>query len=173
MIEWKGYAPDLTERTPGIFVTCANVIPTLKGFAGAPSPASAVLTSAVASTVLGAKNLVKLDQSTRFFVGTSTKLYEAVSSSWTDRTRASGGDYALSATTRWRFAQYNDVSLAVAKTDLLQASSSGAFATVTGAPKAAVVETVGAFVFLFNTNEATYSDSLNRWWCSGIGDYTD
>jgi hypothetical protein len=173
MIEWQGYAPDLSEKTPGVFVECSNVIPTLKGFSGAPTPQSTLLTAAVAATVQGAANLSKLDGTVRFFAGTTAKLYEASATSWTDRTRAVGGDYSPAATVRWRFAQQNDVSFAATKSDLLQFSSSGAFADVAGSPKASTVATVGAFVFLFNTNEGTYSDSLNRWWCSALGDYTD
>lgn len=177
MIEWQGYAPDLVETTPGIFTNCNNVIPTLKGFAGSPSPQSGLLTTALAAICQGAANLTKLDQTTRFFAGTTTNLYEAAATSWTDRTRASGGNYSPASDVRWRFTQYGDVSLAVTKSDILQFSSSGAFANVskggTDAPKASIVETVGPFVFLFNTNEATYSDTLNRWWCSALGDYTD
>jgi len=115
----------------------------------------------------------KLDESVRVFAGTSTDLYEIASGAWTSRTRASGGSYALGSDVRWRFAQFGDVSLAAAKSDTLQYTSSGAFADVTGAPKAGVVEVVGQFVFLGDTNEATYGDSPNRWWCSAKGDYTD
>jgi hypothetical protein len=173
VIKWEGYAPDLVETIPGIFTNCANVIPTLKGFAGAPSPQSGLLTAALATTCQGAANLTKIDQSTRFFAGTGTKLFEAAATSWTDRTRVSGGDYSPASDVRWRFAQYGDISLAVTKSDILQSSTTGAFADVTGAPKASIVEVVGPFVFMFDTNEATFNDSLNRWWCSALGDSTD
>lgn len=174
MIEWKGYAPDLANHVPGIFRDCENVIPTVKGFAGAPTPAlSSLLTAAVAATAQGAADLAQLDQTTRFFVGTTAKLYEAAATAWTDRTRASGGDYSVSAAVRWRFDVQNSVCFAVAKSDTLQFSASGAFADVSGAPKASIVTNVGNFLFLFDTNEAVYGDSLNRWWCSALGDYTD
>jgi len=173
MIKWLGYAPDADEKMPGVFTNCSNVVPTLKGFKGAPSPQTGELSPALAATCQGAAVIAKLDDTTRTFAGSGTKLYEASTTSWTDRTRASGGDYAAASNVRWRFAQFGNVSLAVAKSDTLQSSSSGAFANVSGAPKAAVVETVNNFVFLFNTNEATYSDSPNRWWCSALGDETD
>jgi len=163
VIKWEGYAPDLEQTTPGIFINCANTVPTLKGFAGSPSPQSGLLSVALVAVCQGAKNLTKIDQSTRFFAGTGTKLYEAAATAWTDRTRASGGDYSPAADVRWRFAQYGDVSLAVTKTDLLQFSTTAAFADVAGSPKASIVEVVGPFVFLFDTNEATYSDTPNRW----------
>lgn len=174
MIKWLGYAPDLDPVTSGVFTNCANVIPTIRGFAGAPSPAVAgSLTSALAAACQGAATLFENDGSSRFFAGTGTKLYEGGAASWTDRTRASGGDYGAASDVRWRFAQYGNVSLAAIKSDTLQSSSTGAFADVSGAPAAGIVETVGAFVFLFNTNEGTYGDSTNRWWCSALGDSTD
>jgi hypothetical protein len=91
-----GYAPDLPSTTPGVIITCTNMVPTLRGMKGAPnvqSPSGAP-TSALAATCQGAASLRKLDESVRLFAGTGTKLYEASGSSWTDRTRASGGDYS-------------------------------------------------------------------------------
>jgi hypothetical protein len=169
-----GYAPDLPSTTPGVILTCTNMVPTIRGMKGAPSvqAPSGAPSSALAATCQGAASLRKLDESVRLFAGTGTKLYEASGTSWTDRTRASGGDYALGADLRWRFAQFGDVSLAAAKSDTLQASASGAFANLT-APKAGVVEVVGQFVFLGDTNEGTFGDSPNRWWCSAKGDHTD
>ena len=123
MIKWEGYAPDADDAIPGIFTDCTNVIPTLKGYAGAPSPQTGTLAAALAAAPQGAALVRKLDNSVRLFAGTGTKLYEAGATSWTDRTRASGGDYALGSDIRWRFTQYGDVSLAVAKTDNLQAST--------------------------------------------------
>jgi hypothetical protein len=174
MIRWEGYAPDLDEKTPGIFTDCDNVIPTIKGFAGAPGLVPGLLATPLPDTCSGAITLKKIDQTVRFIAGTGTNLYEAAASSWTDVSRTSGGAYSASASdVRWRFAQYGDVSLAVAKSDTLQFSEAGAFEDVTDAPKASIVETLGAFVFLFDTSETIYSDSPNRWWCSAIGDYTD
>jgi hypothetical protein len=169
-----GYAPDLPQTTPGVITTCTNMVPTIRGMKGAPSLQSpSGITGALAAACAGASSLRKLDDSVRVFAGTATKLYEIASGAWTDRTRASGGDYTLGTDIRWRFAQFGDVSVAAAKSDTLQASSSGAFANVTGAPKAGVVEVVGQFVFLGDTNESTYGDSQSRWWCCAKGDYTD
>lgn len=169
-----GYAPDLPATTPGVITTCTNMVPSMSGMKGGPSEQSpSGITGALAAACAGAASLRKLDESVRVFAGTASKLYEISGGSWTDRTRASGGDYSLSSDTRWRFAQYGDISLGAAKSDTLQYSSSGAFADVTGAPKAGVLETVGTFVFLGDTNEGTYGDSPNRWWCSAKGDYTD
>ena len=167
-----GYAPDIDPTTPGIFVNCAAIVPTLKGFKAAPSPIAMSL-PALAAICQGAVVARKLDNTTRFLAATGTKIYEDATTSWTDRTRVSGGDYAAASDVRWSFAQFNDITLAAIKSDTLQYSSSGAFANVTGAPKATIVETVNEFVFLFDTNEAIYGDSPNRWWCAAQGNYTD
>jgi hypothetical protein len=173
-VELVGYAPDLPQTTPGVITTCTAMVPSMRGMKGAPSVQSpSGITGALASTCQGGASLRKLDESVRVFAGTATKMYEIAGGAWTDRTRASGGDYALGGDLRWRFSQFGNVSLAVAKSDNLQESTTGAFATVSGAPKAGVVEVVGQFVFLGDTNEGTFGDSPNRWWCSAKGDYTD
>ena len=169
-----GYAPDKHPTTPGVIVVCTNMVPTIRGMAGAPSvQAPSGITGALAAACQGAASLRKLDESVRTFAGSGTKLYEIASGVWTDRTRASGGDYALGTDLRWRFGQFGNVSLAVAKSDTLQASTTGAFADVSGAPKAGVIEVIGQFVFLGDTNEATFGDSPHRWWCCAKGDHTD
>lgn len=167
-----GYGPDIDPRTPGVLTSCTAMVPSLKGMKGAPS-AQDVSLPALAAACQGAVVLRQLDNTTRFIAGTATKLYEAGASSWTDRTRASGGDYNLGSDVRWTFAQYGDVSLAASKGDTLQASTSGAFADISGAPKASIVETFENFVLICDTNEATYGDSPNRWWVAARGGHTD
>ena len=158
----QGYSPDVDPTTAGVLTNCSTLIPTLKGMKGAASPVSGAQ-GALAAACKGVASLRKLDNTVRTFAGTTTKLYEDATTSWTDRTRAAGGDYGLASDGRWRFAQFGDVSLATTKTDTLQSTSAGAFANVAGAPKASIVETVNQFVFLFDTNEATYGDSPDRW----------
>lgn len=171
-VNLKGYAPDLDPTTRGIFTIATAMVPSMKGYRAAPATSDAGL-AALAATCVGGAVVRKLDNSNRLFAGTATTLQENVSgTTWTDRTRAVGGAYALGTDSRWRFAQFGDNTLAAAKSDTLQVSSTAAFANITGAPKADIVETVGQFVMLFNTNEATYGDSPSRWWCSGIGDHT-
>jgi hypothetical protein len=168
----RGYAPDLDSTTPGIMTSCLAIVPSMKGMKAAPS-ASDVGLDALSGACVGAAVARKLDASTRFFAGSATAIEENTSgSTWTDRTRAVGGAYTLGTDTRWRFAQFGDYSLAAAKSDTLQVSQSGAFADIAGAPKASIVETVGQFVMLLDTNEGTYGDSPDRWFCSGLGDHT-
>jgi len=170
-IKITGYGPDQDQTTPGVLLDCAAAVPTLKGMAGAPGPVNSLL-PVLAAACVGAVAIRKLDDTTRTFAGTSTKLYEAGASSWTDRSAGAGSYTAITAGYRWSFAQFGNISLAVNKTNALQYSTTAAFAAAT-APKASIVETVGQFVFLFDTDEATYGDSPDRWWCSASGDYAD
>lgn len=171
MIKFDGYAPDLASTTPGILTDCTALIPTLKGMAGAPSAVDLGL-DALAAACQGGAVCIKLDNGVRLFAGTGTKLYELAGTGWTDVTRG-GGDYGLASDIRWAFAQFGDVSIAAAKSDVLQFSSSGAFDDISGAPAATIVETVGQFVFAMDTDEGTYGDASNRWWCCAKGDYSD
>lgn len=169
-----GYAPDKHPNERGVLTVCTNMIPTLRGMAGAPSVQSpSGITGALAAACQGAASLRKLDESVRTFAGTGTDLYEISGGVWAEITRASGGDYSLGTDVRWRFAQFGNVSLAAAKSDTLQASTTGDFASIAAAPAAGGVEVIGQFVFLWDTNEGTYGDSPNRWWCSAKGDHTD
>jgi hypothetical protein len=172
-----GYAPDMDSRIPGVLTNCAAMVPSTKGMKGAPSAQNLSL-PALAAACQGSAVVRKLDNTTRFYAGTGTKLYEAATSSWTDRTRAAGGDYAAGTDIRWRFAQFGDVSLAAVKSDILQASSSGAFANAAAtAPKASIVETFENFVLLCDVNDqgALYdsADRPNGWWVAARGGHTD
>lgn len=166
-----GYAPDLPSNTPGILTNCSAFIPSLKGMKAAPSAQSFSL-GALAAACRGAGLGRKLDATARVIAGTATKLYEAGSTTWSDVTRASGGDYSLGTENRWRFAMRGDVMFAAAKTDILQSSSgSGAFANnASNAPKAGVVEVANGFIFLFDVNDqGAIFDSADRphgWWAA-------
>jgi hypothetical protein len=172
MIPFIGYGPDLDPTTPGVFTNCAAIVPTIRGFKGAPSPASTGL-PALAAQCFGAATLRKTDDTTRLFAGTASNLYEASGTSWTTRTGTVSG---LGTANRWRFAQSGDTSLAVAKTEILQFITSGStFANATStAPKASIVETANNFVFLFDVlDQASIYDGLERpdaWWCGQKGD---
>lgn len=166
------YSPDTDPTIPGTLTNVTSMVPSLKGYKGAPSGVTGAL-PALASQAQGALSLKKLDNSTRFVVGTATKLYEASSSSWTDITRTVGGNYGVASDARWSFAQYGNTSLAANKSDLLQFSNAGAFADVPLSPKAAYVEVANNFTLLANTNEAIYGDSPDRVIWSALGSYTD
>jgi hypothetical protein len=171
MIPLIGYAPDLNPTTPGVIVDCVGYIPSVKGMKAAPSAVTGSLSAALAAACIGASVLRKLDGTTRLFAGTTTALYEGGAAAWTDRTRASGGAYTAGVDTRWRFAQFGNVSLATDKTDVMQFSTTGAFANIASGISAAIVETAGDYIVACNTSEASFGDSPNRWWVTP--DYTN
>ena len=160
-----GYAPDADPTIIGVITSASGVVPTLKGVKGAPSPVSAGMAT-LAATCVGAALLAKLDGTNRLFAGTPQKIYEAGASAWSDVSRAA--TYTTSPTGVWRFAQQANVSFAADGADTLQASvSTGAFSCIAGAPIAAIVETVGKFVFAANTSANAHGV---QW--SALNDYT-
>lgn len=177
-IKVRGFAPDADLTQEGTFrpTSEGGFIPTLRGVASIPSDADSGI-SAVASTVASAVSVELTSGANRLIVGTGGggsnrgKLYEVSTTDWTDVTRGSGGDYTATADVRWTFAEYNDRVFAAQKSVTIQGSTGGEFTAVAGgAPAAAVVVNVLDFVMAFNTNEATYGDSPNRWWCCAAGD---
>lgn len=170
-----GYRPDLDATEVGSIVDCSAVVPSIKGMRAAPSPSTATVSTALAAACRGVYVGVKLDGSARVFAGTGTKLYEATGATWTERTRSVGGDYTLSSVQRWRFSQFGDATLAVGSTasgDVLQRSTSGAFADVASAPRAEVIEVAKNFAIAFSTQDATYGQRQDAWWCSALNDET-
>lgn len=174
MVPFSSFAPDLDPTTPGIITECTNLVPTLRGYAGGPSGADVGM-DALAAAALSAALTVKLDGTKRMFAGTTTKLYEKSSTSWTDVSRVAA--YNAGPDSPWRFAQYGDSTIAANKGDVIQTISSGAdFADLTS-PKADLVCTAAGFVIVANTNDgttvATYGNSPDRWWCCAYLDVTD
>jgi hypothetical protein len=166
VIPYIGFLPDMDEHTPGIITDCDMLLPSIKGYKGAPSTSN--VTDALAAACIGATYVVLLDNTNRLFAGAATKLYELSGTSWSDVSR--GGNYSSS--TEWRFAQFGNVSLAVNSADTMQKSiSSGAFSDLAGAPKAAVIETVAGFVMAANYNDGTDTPDGIIW--SAFEDYTD
>ena len=162
-----GYAPDIDQTTPGVITDCNAIIPTFKGLKAAPGANDGGI-DALASTCFGAASLRDLDNSIRTFAGVATKIYEQSGSSWVD---VSGSAYNAAIDQPWRFAQFGNVALASNKGDAIQASATGNFAAISGAPKAAVIETVNQFVFALNINDG--ADKPNGYACCALGDYTD
>ena len=167
----KGFLPDLDPTIPGIILECNGFLPSKMGLRSAFSAANYGY-DALAAACKGFTVARKTDGTTRVIAGTESKLYEISGTSWVDRTRASGGDYTTS-TGKWRFGQFGNITYAVNKLDTPQYSSSGAFADHPEMPKCAIVETANQFVLIGNTNDATYGDQTDRWWCSAIGDPDD
>lgn len=169
MIPFIGFAPDLDSNTPGIITSCSQVVPTLKGMAGAPI-ATDVGADALSAAARGSSVLIRLDNVRRIFAGTQTKLYELNGSAWTDVSKA--GNYTGSTENRWRFTQFGNVSLGANETERIQFSSSGAFADIPTAPKAKIIVTASGFVMALGIDDAAVGGNRpDAWWCSGLYDY--
>lgn len=163
-----GFAPDMESPTPGVLTDCAQFIPYESGMEAAPSGATPSDVPVLAAACLGAAVVSKLDASRRTIAGTATKLYELSGGTWTD---VSGATYSAGADTRWSFAQFGDTTLAANKGDAIQSSTSGAFAAISGAPKADIIFTVGSFVMAMNVDDG--AAKLDGWHCCASFDETD
>lgn len=170
LVPLNNFAPDLDPTTPGIMVDCDNLLPTLKGYRAAPSPVSLGM-PALAAACRGLIVVRKLDNTWRIFAGTGAALYEATGNTWTDRSKAGG--YSNPAESRWRFAQFGNVTLAANRSDPMQQALDAGFDDVPTAPKASIIETVNGFVMAFDTVDGTYGDRPDGWWCSALRNQAD
>jgi hypothetical protein len=177
-----GYMPDADPLADGALINCNRVVPTYRGIAAAPSQQATSMAD-LSATCIGAASLTKIDGSTRTFAAFSTHIKEQSGSTWADVSESSVTGYPA-VTHRVRFAQYGNVSLAVAKEFVLQKSdTSGNFGKVTStasgstvtAPSASIVEVVNDHVFLCDTAGVPgfAGDAGDRWIASALGDYTD
>lgn len=163
------FSPDVDATQKGVIVSAENALPTMKGFRPEGSPIASTAAS-LGETVIGTAVLQRLDGTYRIFAGTPSKIYELTSATaWTDRSQVGG----YSTSTRFRFAQFSDVSLASNGVEKISESTSGSFAEIADAPAAKIIITAGLFVLAFNTADPTYGTSQDRFWCSGIGDHTE
>lgn len=162
------FSPDSPPDAPDTLVYVNNLIPTTRGgYKTALGPNSLGTYPAQSGSVLGCANMLKLDGSERFFVGTDTKLFTGASNAWTDVSRS--GNYTAGAK-KWRFCQYGDVTIAANGIDTLQVSTGGAFANISGSPVAKIVENASP---LFVMALDTVAHGKNSWYCSALGDYSD
>jgi hypothetical protein len=173
-----GLMPDIEETRPGAImdteidgVTTASYgfIPLSNGFGNLPGMVS-VGASALAAECIGAAALILTGGSFRLIAGTAAKLYEISGTTVTDVSKIGGytaGD------NRWRFTAYGDYLYATDKTDAVQKSTGGNFADQATIPKCSYIDRVKDFVIIASTNEATYGDQGDRWWCSALGDPDD
>lgn len=165
-----GFSPDLDPMTPGVVTDCSMVVPFEAGLKGAPSAASVGVT-ALAAACTGTAVLSDLIGNRRFIAGTAAKLYDWSGSAWTDVSRATS--YAAGTEDRWSFIQYGNSALAATITAKIQRSTGAAFADISAAPQATMIESVLGFAMAFHTVDATYGTSPDRWWCSALYDETD
>lgn len=166
-----GFVPDLPTATQGGIFDCQTLIPSTSGMEGAPTPVNVVGVGVLPSTCRGGAIGESTAGVRRLFAGTQTKLYNYVTATWDDVSRA--GSYTGSTESRWSFAQFGNFTIAANGVDAMQQASSGDFTDIAGAPVAKVVVSAANFVLAFNTVDGTYGTSPDRWWCSAIFDHTD
>lgn len=162
------FSPDQRPDTPGALVMVSNMVPTARGYAGAPAgeaTGKATLAAAARSMFIA----TDLSGTRRLYVGTNAALYEDSTGTWADRSAVGG--YNIGAGNRWSITQFGNTTIAAAKAQTLQAATGGAFAAVSGAPKASWCDASGGFVMLADTNDGTYGDQSDRWWCCAYQDY--
>lgn len=106
-------------------------------------------------------------------VGTSTKLYvqNTYLSTGVFNDKSKGGGYTA---TNWHFCQFGNITIAcdlANSTQFRNATTTNAFADLSGAPKAKICISQNNAVILFNYNDGVnaYTDG---WWASDVGDYT-
>lgn len=168
MIPFMGFTPDIDPTTQGAIVDCENIIPTLRGMGGAPTPYDVGL-PALAEESRGASSLSRLDGQRRMFVGSESEIYEVGATSFTDVSKAGG--YTGGLESKWRFAQFGNASLASNYADVIQVSTSGDFADIADAPQAKIIDTASGFVLAFNITSALVGDLPHGWACSGLYDH--
>lgn len=167
-VEIQGFAPDLGLAVSGAIPDRGgNFIPTVNGVSAPPSPINAGF-PAIVDPVRGAAVVRLIDDTTRFFVGTQTALFEGTGS-LTYTNQSKGGGYVGGAENRWCFVQFGNDTIATNRTDAMQVSNiSGAFADLGGSPpKASIVETCQGFVLAFDYNDGV-NDYPDGWWCSAL-----
>lgn len=170
MIPIIGFAPDADQSTPGLLADCQNMVPYLNGMKGGPSAQTPTDTPVLAAECRGAAVVSNLSNIRRLFAGTTTHLYELAAGAWVDVSRATP-DYNGGSSTRWSFAQFGNTTIAANRADVIQRSTGADFADISGAPRAEIVFTVGAFVMALNTNDG--ADKPHGWHCCAAFDDTD
>ena len=166
-----GFAPDMPMMEPGVLLECKNMLPSNLGMKPARSLLS-VSADALPGEVMGAFLSINLAGVRAIYAGTDDKIYQLTGTTWTD---VSGGStFALTPNSRWSFVQFGDSVLVAAKTEDMQIATGADFANVGGsAPKARILVSLKGFVMAFDTNETTYGDQTDRWWCSAYLDASD
>jgi len=175
LVKLDQWIPDADETLQGVIVDLDDMIPTSRGYQGAPSAVSPGL-AALATACRTASIVSLLDGSNVMFAGTQTKIYKSGSTSWTDVTRTTS-DYTGSSLSKWRFAQQGNITLAVNGIDICQKydhSSASDFADLTAMPISYTAEAVGQFILVGDYIDPAGSVVTHDGWaCSAIGDYTD
>ena len=168
--ELLGFAPDLDPTLPGVVTDCDGIVPTQSGLAAANSLVDAGFPPIPDGPANNAIVATLLDGTKRVLVATDTKIYEALSSAWTDRSRT--GDY--SGAFRTRFTVIGNNVLSTNRSEVIgQAAPGSGFSDIADSPKAEIVVTAAGFVMALDVSHADYGDAPDGWHCSALRDQTD
>lgn len=175
MVQIVPFGPWLPDQAPldsGGASEALNVIPALKGYR--PHKTAEPFSGAMAARCLSAVGTVDSAGNYRNYAGAGTKLYELTSATtWTERTRASGGDYTTAAEDRWDWLQWGNSLIGVngLNDDPQDITLGGsAFAALSGSPpRARCIAAVREHVVLGNTYTAADGNTPQRVVWSGIG----
>lgn len=177
MIPFGAFHPDKAGINTPVVIEAKNVQPGSSGFL--PLPALVSGTDALPTECLGAVSVLLDDGTVKTFAGTQTKLYQLATSSWTDVSRTSGGNYAVTSGEHWKWALYGTRLIATNGADAQQyidLVSGTNFAAVAGSPPIAkYIDTVREFVLVgsISGNEKRVQWSANgnsEGWTSGTGE---
>lgn len=168
-IQIGDFAPDLDPAAPsmgqGTLLDMNFAFPTLKGYQALNSPEPYIATP-LPGIPTGSTIAYYSDGTTAIFAGTKDHLYRAFGSTWVQAD--TNGAVSLGATSRWRFAQFNDDLIAVAGNVAPQVAtgSAGVFAPLGGGPPfgATSVVSVNAQVLMF---------AGPNWYASALGTDND
>lgn len=177
----RKYSPTGQNRPDqnAIWLEVDNVFPTEHGayhaawaFAAPLDPSPPASAGSSPGTNLAAVCMQRIDGTRDYYVGTTTKLWQNVSATWTDR--SVGGGYSA---TDWCFAQFGNYALATNGTDQIQvrdATTANAFANLGGSPPstAKILVVQSNIVVAFNINSGAHcwasSDVANHAeWAAG------
>jgi hypothetical protein len=167
MVPIQQFAPSADPTTPGTLIDCDNIIPTERGWRSAYGLSDTGMESLTA-TCVGAVLATLMDGSNVLIAGTTGDLWLRSSNTWS---KITGADtYKATSDLRWRFAMMGNNILATNTSNTIQVSASGGtFTTVPSfAPQASLIESVYGFIMAADTNDATYGDQSDRWWCSAL-----
>lgn len=166
------WLPDLPfYENPGL-VTASNAVPTDGGYTDFNALATA--DAALSARPQGAFAALDSTGTVQIYAGDISKLYRKNGASW-DATAAS---YATATDGWWSFCQFDSTIIATNFADNPQKATLGgvvfsSLATVGTAPKAKVVGTIGRFVFLGYTTDATNGTVPHRVQWSGFSRPTE
>jgi hypothetical protein len=172
MVPFLPWAPDQATLEVDASQDIRNVIAAETGFR--PFPDFSPITAAIPARVRGAFACRATTLGVHNFAGTATKMYKLDTGglTWTEVTRASGGNYATTTEEWWDFAQFGNYVIATNLADDVQVFEVGTdteFSALSGSPpKASYVGVIKDFVVL-----ARLSTSYNSIQWSAINDPED